>query len=430
MNAFENGLSPTAQVVQTSFSTLSSASSVTPIPILSLGARDESSRAVPTVYDYSISVQRQLPFQMILDVGYVGNIQRHQPIQFNLNAVPLGTAFQSKYVTPGNAGYNFAGPVTAANPGALPGSNAEDASVMRPYPGFNSLTMNENGANVHYNSLQMALAKRFGHGLSFQTVYTYGRTVGEIENLGLFSHNWKDYTGYVLANDRSHVLTANYTYDVPKFARILHFDNAFGREVFDGWRLSHVLTFFSGAPYSPSFSVQEANNTTTVSLGNVFLGTPDLTPRPAITGSVNSAPANLTFNPGALGVPALYPAADGTGQRNFINGKGSFTNDLSVVKTIRITEKHGIELRASAFNLFNSVRRINTLSSIQFKANGATAAAGFSIINSPDQLAALQSAKTSDPVSIFNAYRTGAGYIDLTNVQPMRLMEIGLKFRF
>src|SRR5262249_54045932 len=73
MNAFENGLSPVAQFVQTSFSTLASTSSVAPIALRSLGARDESSKAIPVVYDYSLSVQRQLPFQMILDVAYVGN---------------------------------------------------------------------------------------------------------------------------------------------------------------------------------------------------------------------------------------------------------------------------------------------------------------------------------------------------------------------
>jgi len=385
---------------------------------------------VPTVYDYSLSIQRQLPFQMILDVGYVGNIQRHQPIQFNLDAVQLGWAYAPQFVTPGNAGYNFAGPVTASNPGALPGSNAQDPSVMRPYPGFSSLTVNQNAANVHYNSLQVALQKRFGHGLSFGSAYTFGNTAGQIENLGLLSHNWKDYTGYRLANDRSHVFTMNYTYDVPKFARVIRFDNAVGREIFDGWRLAHVLTYFSGSPYSPSFSVQQANTTTTVSLGNVFLGTPDLTPRAVISGSPNSPASGMTFNPGGLSVPGLYPSADGTGSRNFIDGLGSFTNDVSVVKWIKITEKRGIELRATAFNLFNSVRRINTLSSIQFKASGATAANGFTIINLPSQLAANQAAKTSDPLSIFNAYRTGAGYIDLTNVQPMRIMEIGLKFRF
>jgi hypothetical protein len=432
MNAFENGLSQRAQVVQTSFATLAAPSAVQPIPIVSLGARDESSRKVPTVYDYSVSVQRQLPFEMVADVAYVGNIQRHQPIQFNLNAVPLGTAFLPQYVTPGNAGYNFFGPVTASNPGALPGSNAQDSSVMRPYPGFNSLTMNENGANVHYNSLQVTLAKRFGHGLMFSAAYTYARTAGQIENLGPYNHNWQQYTGYILANDRSHVATLNYSYDVPKLASRIHFNNLVGREILDGWRLSHVFTYFSGSPYSPSFSVQEANTTTTVSLGNVFLGSPDYTPRPVVTGDVNAiaSGSSLKFNPSALGVPAIYPSADGSGPRNFINGLGSFTNDVGVVKMIRITENHGIELRATAYNLFNNVRRINTLSSIQYKAKGATGASGFNIINTPEQLAATQAAKSSDPLAIFNAYRSGVGSVDLTTVQPMRIVEIGLQFRF
>jgi hypothetical protein len=432
MNAFENAASPTAQFVQTSFATLASPSSVAPIPILSAGARDEASVKVPTEYDYSVSVQRQLPFEMLADVAYVGNIQRHQPVQFNLNAVPLGAAFLPQYVTPGNAGYNFFGPVTASNPGALPGSNAEDPSVMRPYPGYNSLTMNENGANVHYDSLQATLAKRFGHGLSFQAAYTLAKTAGQIENLGLFSHNWQQYTGYQLANDRSQVLSINYTYDIPKLSRVLRMDNMLGREVFDGWRLAHLITFFSGSPYSPSFSVQESNTTTSVSLGNVFLGTPDLTPRLTTSGNVNTPGSNGSnyFNPANLAVPGIYPSADGTGPRNFINGLGSAANDISLAKSIHITEKHAIELRATAYNAFNQVRRLGTNSSIQYKANGATLASGFSIINTPAQLAATQAAKSSDPVAIFNSYRTGVGYSDLLTVQPMRVIEIGLKYRF
>jgi hypothetical protein len=245
---------------------------------------------------------------MLADIAYVGNIQRHQPIQFNLNAVPLGTAFLPQFATPGNAGYNFFGPVTASNPGALPGSNAEDPSVMRPYPGYNSLTMNENGANVHYNSLQATLAKRFGHGLSFQAAYTLAQTKGQTENIGLFNYNWQQYTGYQLSNDRSQVLSINYTYDIPKIAGLVHMDNRFGREVFNGWRLAHLITFFSGSPYSPSFSVQQSNTTTAVSLGNVFLGTPDLTPRLGINGNVNTAGSNgaIYFNPSNLTVHGAW----------------------------------------------------------------------------------------------------------------------------
>ncbi len=50
---------------------------------------------------------------------------------------------------------------------------------MRPYPGYNSLTMNENSGNAHYNSLQVTLVKRLSHGLSFQASYTLAEDAGE-----------------------------------------------------------------------------------------------------------------------------------------------------------------------------------------------------------------------------------------------------------
>ena len=45
------------------------------------GAIDESSNAVPTVYDFSLSIQRAAAgVDMVLDVAYIGNMQRHQPM--------------------------------------------------------------------------------------------------------------------------------------------------------------------------------------------------------------------------------------------------------------------------------------------------------------------------------------------------------------
>jgi hypothetical protein len=425
LNAFENGNALQTNIVLTSLSTLSAPTNVKPIGILSLGATDESSRKVPTIYDYSISVQRLLPSQMVLDVAYVGNQQRHQPIQFNLNAVPLGSAYQSRYADPSNPGSNFAGTVNASNPGPLPGSNAADPSVMRPYPGYNSLTMNENSGNAHYNSLQVSLGKRMTHGLSFQVAYTLAKTAGNLENQGLFSSNWQQYTGYVLSNDRLQVLTTNYSYEIPKLSRALHWSNGFSRRVLDDWRFTGVFTAFSGAPYSPSFSIQQSKSTSSVTLGNIFLGTNDLTPRLQVSGNPASASSPQSFDTAGLSLPAL--SGTGTGPRNFLWGPGSFTNDMSIVKTIRITEGRAIELRVNAFNPFNNVRRINVNSSIQYKANGTNFSDGFTVINTPAQLAANQVA-AGKPA--FQGWINGEGLVSLTTVQPMRIVELGLRFRF
>jgi hypothetical protein len=425
LNAFENGNAQQTNIVLTSLATLSQPTNVKPIGILSLGATDQASQKVPTVYDYSLSVQRLLPSQMVLDVGYVGNQQRHQPLQFNLNAVPLGTAYQSRYIDPSNPGSNFAGTVNASNPGPLPGSNAADPSVMRPYPGYNSITMNENSGNAHYNSLQVTLGKRMTHGLSFQAAYTLAKTAGSLENTGLFSSNWQQYTGYVLSNDRRHVFNASYSYEIPKLSQVMHWQNGFSRRVLDGWRFTGVFTAFSGAPYSPSFSIQQSKSTSSVTLGNIFVGTNDLTPRLQVSGDASSSGSPLYFNTSALALPTL--GSTGTGPRNFLWGPGSFTNDMSLVKTIRITESRGFELRINAFNPFNQVRRLNVNSSIQYKANGTNFSDGFTVINTPDQLAANQVA-AGKPA--FQGYINGEGIVSLTNVQPMRIIELGLRFRF
>src|SRR5262249_33542550 len=107
--AFENGLGNTVNLVQTSLATMAAASTAQRLTPRSIGARDEAGGAVPTIYDYSISVQRQLPYNLIADAAYIGNLQRHQPINFNLNSIPLGTAFRPEFVDPRSAGYNFAG---------------------------------------------------------------------------------------------------------------------------------------------------------------------------------------------------------------------------------------------------------------------------------------------------------------------------------
>jgi hypothetical protein len=199
----------------------------------------------------------------------------------------------------------------------------------------------------------------------------------------------------------------------------------------DDWQLGHLLSFFSGAPYSPSFSVLEASNSSSVSLGNVFMGTPDLTPRLGINGSLASTTPGLYFNPSNLTVPSIFPTGNGTGERNFLQGPGTFTNDMSLTKRLKITEKKMFELRVNAYNVFNQVRpsgngTVN--SSVQFEANGATAAAGFYVYNTPDQV--LARANVSGPVAQYNQYRSGVAYSNILAVLPMRILEVSLKFRF
>lgn len=445
INNFENKIGQQASIVLTSFDTMATPSAVQPIRPRSLGARDESNRNVPTVYDYSLSVQRQLGATFVVDVAYVGNQQRNQPINFNLNAILPGTAFLPEFVDPGNAGYNFAGPITAANPGpALPGSNTMDPIVMRPYRGFDALTMTANIAKMTYNALQVSLSRRQSRGLAFDVSYTLASLKGEVDNAGLYNFDWQDYTGGQATGDRRHVVSINYSYDVPKVAAKWKMDNPIGRAILDDWKIAHLVSVFSGQNYSPGgtnsagtagWSLQRANDATNVDLNRVFMGTPDLAPRPVLLGDPNDAAGDLAhqFDPNALGVPAIFPLADGTGPRNFLRGRPGFSNDLSLIKPFRVANNHRLELRADIYNIFNSVRRVNINSSVQYKANGRTFADGFRVFNTPEQNRdRLAATGVTNERQLFNQYRTGAGHVNLTegDAPPMRIIQIGIAYRF
>ncbi|HTL00878.1 MAG TPA: hypothetical protein VL243_01595, partial [Vicinamibacterales bacterium] len=436
VNRFENGLGASTTLVQTSLSTLAGSGTLQPIQAKSIGARDEfSAGKLPTVYDYSLSAQHQLSKTMVLDLAYIGNRQTNQPVDFNLNAIPLGTAFKPEFVDPRVAGSNFAGAVSATNPGALPGTNTMDPIVMRPYRGFDQLLVTANIAKVTYNSMQVQISQRLSR-FNLSASYTLGRTKGQIENTSPYYNNWEAYTGYKLGNDRLHVLNVNYAVETPAIARRLGLNNAVGRGIFDDWKVAHLLTVFSGQDYSPTITLQQRNTTTNFSatqLNQIFLGTPDVGPRPVLLSDPNDLERNLQheFNPAALALPGIYPASTGTGPRNFLRGLPSFGNDLSMIKNFPIQGGRMVEVRANFYNLFNSVRRSTVNSGITYKAKGTTFAEGFEIINTPEaSLERTKAAGVTDPLQLYNQFRTGAGHVNVTTVSPMRIVEIGVAIRF
>jgi hypothetical protein len=429
---FQNGLAEQVDFRQTNLATLTS-STVKRISPQAFGAIDESSNAVPTIYDYSLSIQKKLSWDMVIDVAYVGNVQRHQTMQFNINQVLPGAAWREEFRDPRLAGNNFAGPISAANPGALPGTQAMDSNVMRPYRGFAGLNLITNVGNARYNSLQWSLSKRTRNGFTAQFVHTYGKLITGTESVGPFFARWKDYTNFVADGDRNHVVAVNYTYDVPKLARRLGMGNAVGRAIFDGWGIAHMMNFYCGYPVTPTIATQYALNTQGVANFNaLFTGSPDIGPRLQPTANPNTVNNGVDrmyditpFQLPAIGNPGL-------GSRNYIWAPGSFSNDINLSKNFPIRERLAMEVRASFFNPFNQVRRQDINSSHQFKFNGRNLSDGYVLFNSPQtQVDNLVSrSPNATEAEKYNQYRGGVGHANVTSVMDMRRIEIGLRIKF
>jgi outer membrane receptor protein involved in Fe transport len=431
---FQNGWADSVDYRQTSLNTLTS-STVKRLSPRAFGAIDESSNAVPTVYDYSLSVQRQLPSEMVLDVAYIGNVQSHQTIQFNMNQVLPGTSWKPEFKDPRLAGHNFAGAVSSSNPGPLPGTQAVDNNLMRPFRGFGTLNLITNIGNGWYHSLQWGVSKRYSRGLAFQFVHTWSKLMVDTESVGPFYYRWKDYARAVANEHRVHVIGINYTYDVPRLSQHLGWNNGFARHLLDGWGIAHLMNFYSGRALTPAISLQYANNTsnlTTANVNNIFTGSPDVAPRLLPTGNPNTGSDDLAqlFDVTPFTLPGV--PGDGMGSRNFLWSPGTFSNDINLSKKFPIRDEMGLELRASLFNPFNQVRRQELNTSFTYKMKGKTLEDGYYLYNSPQQLVAnlLANKPTATEAEKYNQFRNGVGHSNLTTVMDNRRIEIGLRFTF
>jgi hypothetical protein len=294
---------------------------------------------VPTTYNFSFGIQYKLPFQFVLDTAYVGSLSRHQLDKENINAIPYGATFLPQNQDPTKV---------AANSNATLGSNAYDRDFLRPFPGYGDISIHRYGSSSNYNSLQVGLNRRFSHGFQFGLAYTWGKALGvtgadgdfvRIDNLTRFANY-----GPIAAIDRRQTFAANYIYDLPA----IFGKHKIAHSLLDGWQISGLTRFQSGAPYSVGFSVpnignQQLTGSYTEGARIQIVGDPLANTSGDPYNRINAA-AFAPPQPGNIGLGAGV---------NYLTGPGINNTDLSVQKTFQITERKSLQLRGDAFNVFN-----------------------------------------------------------------------------
>jgi hypothetical protein len=143
--------------------------------------------------------------------------------------------------------------------------------------------------------------------------------------------------------DRTHTFVQSVVYDLPFGYGRRFVSSGIAAAVLGGWRVTSFLTVMSGLPLyftASSASLQAPGNTQTPNLvapvkilHGVGLGNPWFT-----TASF-AAPTGTAF--GNVG-------------RNFLSGPNFFNLDASLAKSIRFTERLGLELRLEAFGATNT----------------------------------------------------------------------------
>jgi carboxypeptidase family protein/TonB-dependent receptor-like protein len=351
---------------------------------------------IPTVYNYSLGVQSKLPYELLLDVAYVGSVSRHLLQRLNINPVPYGATFQDNNQD-------------LTKPSATFGSRAFDADFLRPYPGYGSITLHQMGGTSNYNSLQVGLNRRFARGLFFGLAYTWSKALATVTNDGDFIRidgNTRLANYGPAGFDRRHNFSINYIYELPNIARRFGADNKLTRAVFDGWQLSGITRFQSGSPYSVGFNIPNINNQN-------LTGSNTEGARVRLVGDPLQGTSDdpyLRLNPAAFAAPTVGSFGLDA-PVNYLTNPGVSNWDMSLQKSFSIKEDVRLQLRADAFNVFNHTQFSGINSTINFGSPGS-------------------STPTNLPFNADGSLRDRNGFGTVNGARDPRIMQLVVRLQF
>jgi hypothetical protein len=221
---------------------------------------------------WSFDIQHQFG-AWLADIAYVGNHGVHLPIQKEFNAIPR--QYLSTYTAGYDANENTAIGTSVTNPffGIAPstvtlGSSKTIAAnqLLRPYPQFTSVSAYVTSGSAIYHSFQAQLTRRFVHGASMTSAFTWSKSLDATQYLNPSDPQpW-----YGLSpNDRTFRFSTAGIYQLP-FGRGRDFLNNGGvvSQIIGGWQVQGVYQVQSGQPleFDPA-SLQTSGTSLPVYLG-------------------------------------------------------------------------------------------------------------------------------------------------------------------
>lgn len=382
----------------------------------------------PTTYMWSLGVQREIGWGMVAEVQYVGRAGRNLIGGYERNQVDIfrngfltafniakaggesallnqltmlhpsrlgtetGAAFLRRFFTTSLTNNNVASLASTLNNTLVTVGGVQkhlpDATGLGPfffndYPQFlGGLQIIDSNSFSNYNGVVFQLQRRFEEGLEFGMSYTFSKSLddksydptftriasgtGQAAQSTPLDANNRRLTYGLSDFDRTHVFQGGGIIELPfgpgkRFGRDA---NGFISRLIGGWTVTAGFVYETGLPF------------------NVVSGTNSFSNR-------NSSRANYSgtnfrpqyANDPASGVPFLFTAAEraqftipaagqyGNLPRNAFRLPRYFNMDASLIKRIAIKEGVGLELRAEAFNLTNTVH-------LGFPSSGVTVTSG------------------------------------------------------
>ena len=200
---------------------------------------------------YLVNVQRELPAQWLLEVGYAGSHGYNLTTNEELNAIPAQYLSSSQARDQPNIDFLAA---LVANPfagGLLPtgftAATVARSQLLRPFPQFNNVPIYGDEGTSQYDSAQMKIEKRFTHGYSIIGTYTFSHFTERVFRLNPTDPGFEN---RLARDDVPHRVTTSLLYELPFGHGHSWGGNASGvvNGLIGGWSVNAIGQFQSGRP--------------------------------------------------------------------------------------------------------------------------------------------------------------------------------------
>ena len=323
----------------------------------------------PYEQTWSFGIQRELPWNVVLDTTYVGKKGTHLYFGGAGNLDILGPWVE--HLSPSQISdlQSF-----VPNPfyGYLQDPNApyntptiQKYNLLVPYPQFGGFGGDAPPyGNSSYHALQVRLEKRFSSGLEFLLTYTFSKAIddssatdGNIDWRGDAKSHLQDPNNFALEKaispyDSTHVFQFSHVYELPfGHGKAIGANwNPVVNSALGGWQINGIWSIISGRPMTlglhgghslPTYGGQGPN----------LIGTPEKASSDLLT--------QYFANPEVFVKPDPYTISNAPRTLPWVRKPGQFNSDLSVFKEFpidRIREGMRLEFRIEAINAFNNVQ--------------------------------------------------------------------------
>lgn len=299
--------------------------------------------SIPYVYEYNLTIERQLNKTFALRIGYVGNATHKNSINVDMNA----PVYAPNADISSAAAINCRRPyqpylVTGAGTGTCTYGGYSGSAGPIPSAGqqFGAITLLSPRLDASYNSLQTSLRGSIGKRFNLLASYVWSKALDNDAPIVDNNDLRKDYGPSNIDIHQRFVVSYTYRFDDARFW------GWFGRDVLGGWRVNGITTLQSGNPFTVISGVDTNLDGTNNDRANVT-GDP--------YNHVSSRHDKIykgILNTAAFSIPTTPYGSSG---RNQFVGPSNVLTNLSLFKEFPLYRDLRFQFRAESFNVFGNV---------------------------------------------------------------------------